>query len=159
MAKCKKEKKAPKGYHFLECGLDYVFLINGYKIDNDPDFGEIITIYNPDILHREIARNVLLYKLSLDGQEVRFLRSLLRLTQQQLANKLDVTRETVVRWETGKTKVPSSVDGLLRIIVWEQYLDEKKAVSFFEAHKHDRTHYEALEMQETKNHWKSQIAA
>jgi DNA-binding transcriptional regulator YiaG len=158
MTKLKKHTKKPAGYHFAECGLDYVYLVNGYDIDQEE---ESITIYNEDKLHREIARTVLLYRKNLKGQEIRFFRSLLRLTQAQLANKLSVARETVVRWENddNEHQIPEMADGLLRIIVWEEYLDAEKAVRFFEEHKKDRVHYKTLEMMEAKNKWQSKLAA
>lgn len=160
MVNCKKQTKKPDGYHFRECGLDYVYLMNGYSIEEDPDFGESITVYNEDKLHREIARSVLLYKEKLSGQEIRFFRSLLRLTQEQLGDKLGVGRETVVRWENNNCKIQDSADGFLRIIVWEKYLDKDKSYEFFELHKRDRTHYKALEMVETKNNrWQTRLAA
>lgn len=159
MVKCTKQTERPNGYHFLECGLDYVYLLNGYEITQDADFGESVTIYNADKLHREIARTVLLYREKLGGQEIKFFRSLLRLTQEQLANKFGYTRETVVRWESGNSEIPETVDWLLRIIVWEKYLDEAKTVGFFEEHKKERTHYTMLNMVEAKNTWESNLAA
>ena len=116
------------GYHFKECVLNYVYLMNGYTIEHDADMEASITIYNQDKLHQEIARTVLLYRENLEGQEVRFFRSLLRLTQAQLASKLAVERETVLRWESedNKHNIPKTADGLLRIIVWESYLDTPK---------------------------------
>lgn len=159
MGKCETKIAGSSAYHFKECGLDYVYLLNGYEIESDPNFGDSITIYNESKLHREIARSVLLYKAKLEGQDIRFFRSLLRLTQEQLANKFDASRETVVRWENNDREISSTADSLLRIIVWEKYLNQDKAVKFFEEHKKDRVHYEILEMIESKNNWKSKIAA
>lgn len=159
MTSCKKYIGKPQGYHFEECGLDYVYLMNGYEIEKDPDFGELVRIFNADKLHREIARSVLLYKEKLEGQEIRFFRSLLRLTQEQLGELLSVKRETVSRWESDKHPIEESTAMLLRVIVWEEYLDEEKAKRFFELHKESRTHYKVLEMQESKNSWKVKLAA
>jgi DNA-binding transcriptional regulator YiaG len=156
---CENETKKPKGYHFIECGLDYVYLVNGYELEDDPDFGECLTIHNGKKLHKEIAKAVLLYKPEFEGQEVHFFRSLLRLTQEQLAKLLGMNSRQVLRWENDKKnkKIPPAIDGLLRIIVWEMYLDVKNAVNFFKKHREERTHYkmlEVLKMQEQKESWK-----
>lgn len=154
---CIRQKDKPKGYHFKECGLDYVYLVNGYTIEDDSDYGECITIHNAEKLHKEIAKAVLLYKPHLEAQEVRFFRSLLRLTQEQLASKLGVDRRQIIRWESGETTVTESIDGFLRIIVWEYYLDAKKAVAFFEEHKKDRAHYKSFRLKESRKAWETQL--
>ncbi len=160
MTSCKKQIGKPQGYHFTECGLDYVYLINGYEVETDDVFGESTRIFNADKLHREIARSVLLHKQKLEGQEVRFLRSLLRLTQEQLGELLGgITRETVSRWESNRNPIDDSADMLLRVVVWEEYLDEQKARQFFDLHKKNRTHYKLLNMQESKNNWQVKLAA
>ena len=43
----------------------------------------------------------------MDGAELRRRRRALGLTQQQLAERLDVARETVTRWETGALAIES----------------------------------------------------
>ena len=156
---CKKQKTKPKGYHFTECGLDYVYLINGYEIEKDSDGEELITINNAGKLHRAIARSVLLYKEKLEGQEIRFFRSLLRLTQEQLGNLLDMSRENIARWENGKHPPSSQASNLLRIIVWEEYLNEDKAVKFYKEHKKEMKHYKIMEMMDKNDEWELKKAA
>ena len=161
MVKCKTEKKKPSGYHFTECGLDYIYLLNGYEEENDPDYGKLFTIHNSDELHEEIARNILLYKEKFEAQEVKFFRSLLRLTQKQLGELLDADARTVQHWEgaNDKQQITPAYESLLRILIWEKYLDESKAFEFFEQNKASRTHYKAIEMQESNDHWTATIAA
>ncbi|NQV55906.1 MAG: helix-turn-helix domain-containing protein [Rhodospirillales bacterium] len=53
----------------------------------------------------------------LRGQEVRFIRSMLDLSQKQLADRLGVSRVTVARWEgKSSTPIPGAADRLLRMI-------------------------------------------
>lgn len=159
MSECIKQKIPPKGYHFKECGLDYIYLVNGYEIEKDSDFGEKIVVHNSDKLHRAIARSVLLYKENLEGQEIRFFRSLLRLTQQKMSEILGVERETVSRWEKNSQAPSQSAEYLLRIIVWEKYLDKSKSFDFFQEHKSERKHYKIIEMSDKKDDWEASIAA
>lgn len=162
MTSCKKQNNTPKNaYHFKECGLDYVYLTNGFEIEEDSEYGNLVTIHNADDLQRSIARSVLLHREKLTGKELRFFRSLLQLTQEQMGGYLGVSREHITRNETvDKDKdLPNSGDIILRILVWEKYLDEEKALSFVESHKHERTHYKKIHMQESKQQWTSKIAA
>lgn len=50
-----------------------------------------------------------------NGDFVRHMRSL-RLTSEQLANRLGVSENTVSRWRTGKAKVPGPVSAYMRLL-------------------------------------------
>lgn len=156
MPKCHIQKNKPEGYHFTSCGLDYVYLINGYDIIEDPEEGECLVIHDANMLHKEIAKNILLYRKQLTHQEIRFFRSLLQLTQQQLGELLGVDSRTIQRWESKKetTTFPQATSDLLRIIVWENYLDKTKAIAFLQKHREERLHYKHLEMINSHNNWK-----
>ncbi len=104
------------GYLYTGCGLDYVYLINGYHL-HDTEYGQGVSIDDADGLHRTIAREVVTRRQRLRGQEVRFLRALLDLSQGALARKLGTTRASVARWEAKPhTAIPQSADRLLRVL-------------------------------------------
>lgn len=103
-------------YQYTMCGLDYVYLRNGYR-KHTTDYGEGISIAHADGLDKAIARNVVLSTARLRGQEVRFFRSLVHLSQAELALRLGVKRITVARWESApNTPIPGPADRLVRLV-------------------------------------------
>lgn len=102
-------------YHYLECGLDDVYLLNGFK-RHESARGPSIAIRDVDKLHRAIGEYLCLKKKELNGKEIRFLRRELLMSQSSLARLLDVGEQTVHRWETGKTTMPRAADALLRLM-------------------------------------------
>lgn len=115
-------------YHFTACGLDNVWLANGFEIKQTP-FGEAVKINNLDGLHRAIARGLAADPSRLNGAEVRFLRSFLGVSQEGLGDIVDVTRATVARWEKNENRT-KPIDGacsrLLRIFCMKQLEGNEK---------------------------------
>jgi transcriptional regulator with XRE-family HTH domain len=50
------------------------------------------------------------------GEELRRRRERLKMTQAELARRLDVQRVTVTRWENGQTAIPRAIELALREI-------------------------------------------
>jgi len=115
-------------YHYKECGLPYIYLADGYKLEEGP-FGETVSIADVDNLHRAIARWVVENVPALNGRELRFLRLEMGLTQGHLADLLGVTEQTVSLAERNPEKaLPGYTDRLLRIEA-EAWLDATQPVS------------------------------
>ena len=95
-------------YHYLECGLDDVYLVNGY-----PWLDSI------DSLHTTIGKLLVQKAGSLDGCEILFFRRELGLSQKVLGKRLDVNLQTVWRWENDKGRIKPDKDVSLRAL----YLD------------------------------------
>ncbi|KAF0109474.1 MAG: hypothetical protein FD149_2832, partial [Rhodospirillaceae bacterium] len=70
-------------YHYRLSGLDYVYLVNGFAW-HETEYGPGIAIDDLDHLHEAIARHVVTSPSRLRGQEVRFLRSILNVSQAAL---------------------------------------------------------------------------
>lgn len=103
-----------EGYHYTGCGLDYVYLANGFEI-HETEYGRGMSIDDVEGLHDVIARNLITGRQRLRGQEVRFLRSLLDVSQGSLARVLGTTRSAVARWELKRdTPIPPTADRMLR---------------------------------------------
>ena len=103
------------GYHYTDCGLDYVYLQNGYTLHNTRH-GEGVSIMDARQLHERIALDILGRHSPLQGQDVRFLRGMLRLSQEGLAHVLRQQRGSVARWEAEPAKdLPGAVDSALRM--------------------------------------------
>lgn len=99
-------------FHYMMCGLDNVYLVNGYQQEETED-GPVVAIQDMDGLHRAIATDIANKHGRLTSRELRFLRSMLRLSQQKLAEHSGVQRITVTRWENGDA-IPLSVENLVR---------------------------------------------
>lgn len=107
-------EKAPKPYHYRECGLDYVFLMNGYTIENY-DGEECVSIKNVDGLWKAIGLKLCTENKTLSAREVRFLRRVMNKTQSELAEELRVSDQTVARWEKGTSDLDGPADIVLRM--------------------------------------------
>jgi putative transcriptional regulator len=118
----KTNKKASKKarYHYTECGLDYIFLRNGFETIPSPR-GQRVHIHNVEGLHRAIGEMLVSEKKHLDGKEFRFLRHELNMTQQNLASLLGIDVQALARWEKEKTKViPGPAQRVIRLLYSEK---------------------------------------
>lgn len=107
-------------YQYRESGLDTVWLVNGYTIIEDEEFGECVSITDTRGLHKAIAHDLIFNKPSLTGDEFRFLRKELELSQKALADLLGKDEQAVARWEKAK-KAPIQADRMLRALVLDFY--------------------------------------
>jgi DNA-binding transcriptional regulator YiaG len=104
-----------EGYPYTACGLDYVYLLNGYT-EHETKHGPAIAIKEARKLHEAIARDIIGSHRPIGGQEVRFLRSQLKLSQDGLAKALGTRRGSVARWEAAPDKaIPGAADRALRM--------------------------------------------
>jgi DNA-binding transcriptional regulator YiaG len=109
-------------YHYTMCGLDYVYLRNGFR-RRETAYGATTAIERVDHLNRAIASCVITGFARLRGQEVRFLRSILDESQGDFARTLGVKRITVARWESAAhTPIPGPADRALRSAVARQIM-------------------------------------
>lgn len=106
---------APRPYLFTECGLDDIYLLNGYTIE--PHDGEdYVRIENLDGLWKAIGLSLVTNRKVLSPKEIKFLRSHMDKTQSELATFLRVDDQTVARWEKGKARLPGPADLALRAL-------------------------------------------
>lgn len=100
-------------YHYTECGLNYVYLVNGYKTHNT-DYGEGISF--DDKIDESIARFIVKNKPYMEGQDLRFLRSLMHVSQKNMGKFLGVTRDNIAKIEALPDKhLTGTLDKLLRV--------------------------------------------
>ncbi|MES3008983.1 MAG: helix-turn-helix domain-containing protein [Pseudomonadota bacterium] len=113
-------------YQYAECGLSHVYLLNGYH-EEESDYGLVTSISNITGLHDAIGKNIVSEKsAALSGEEIRFLRKELDLSQKNLGLLLGVEDQTVARWEKGAVVIPRSADILLRGLYMEAKFDSCK---------------------------------
>jgi len=105
-------------YQYTECGLDNVYLINGYARTHSPS-GKGIQIYDIDKLHKVISRNLVEKESPLSPQEFKFLRVESDISHQQLGDLLQKKGLTIANWESGLEEIPMPADNMLRNIYVE----------------------------------------
>ncbi len=114
-------KMVKSSYHYRESGLDNVYLVNGYDYVEGQGGNRSAVIHDIDGLHDAIGRYLINERKALMGAEIRFLRHELSMSQGALASLLDVTEQTVRRWEQDKLSMPRTADAILRSIYAEKF--------------------------------------
>lgn len=102
-------------YHYRQCGLDHVYLVNGFE-RADTKYGEAIRVHDIDGLHRAIGMHLIEQKRPLTGTEVRFIRHELDLSQRGLGALINKSGQTVARWEKGEVQIDGTAERLLRLL-------------------------------------------
>ncbi len=108
-----KGEQAKTPLHYTECGLDDVYLVSGYVIENTPD-GEALSVKNLDELHKAIGCYLAMRKKTLSGKELRFLRRQMDLTQSDLGKLVGLTSQQIARWEKDESEISGPAERLLR---------------------------------------------
>jgi len=108
-------------YHYVECGLDNVWLRNGYRRVSAGGYGKVALIEDAEELHKVIAMRLARQSRPLTGQEFRFLRGELKMTQEELGTRLGhADRQSVARWEKAAHRpVPQLEDAVMRVLYLE----------------------------------------
>lgn len=146
-------------YHYMSCGLQNVWLVNGY-IERDTPYGKVVAIADVEGLHQVLALNFLYTKPRLSGGEIRFLRKELNMSQKRLAEILGNDAQTIALWEK-KGRAPKAADRFIRMLYLE-YIDDNKTIielvdmlNNADRIEHERKHV----FKETDSGWKPEEAA
>lgn len=91
-----------------------------------------VTISFPHLkgLFAAVAISRIKVPLKLNGQEIRFLRKALGMSAKKLAESLEITVETVSRWENNKAPIGPSYEKLLRLWVGTGLQDRAPLIPF-----------------------------
>lgn len=100
-------------YHYNSCGLDNIFLVNGYEIIETAD-GNGVSIQDIDGLHKAIASALVNSDILLTGKEFRFLRVEMDLSQKAIGGLMGVTDQAIAKWEKGEIQLPVLADKAIR---------------------------------------------
>lgn len=123
------DKNAVRRYTLA--GLAHVEL-HGVEVSTCKSCGrESIAIPRIAQLHRVLAESFVRQQRMLAPVEIRFLRKHVGLSSDDFAQAMGVTRETVSRWENGKTPMGPTSDRLLRMVVLRKDPTEDYAVEDF----------------------------
>ncbi len=105
-------------YHYRECGLSNVWLANGYEWV-PTSLGKAFRVRSADELEKVIERAVVAKPGPLTGQEFRYLRKSLDLSQRDLAQMLGNNEQTIALWEKRRGP-PVWADRLMRAFIKEK---------------------------------------
>jgi DNA-binding transcriptional regulator YiaG len=111
-------------YHYLQCGLDSVWLLNGFEIVQTK-YGESVRIDRADELDAVIAASLTEKAAPLTGAEFRFLRQQLDMSQKRIGELMGKEAQTVAIWEKSP-ELNRDVDFLIRHIYRQAILDERQ---------------------------------
>jgi len=146
-----------KPYHYTECGLNNIYLVNGYRYNETPR-GKSLSIHDLDGLHKAIGLFLVTSKRDLSGEDVRFLRHEMLMSQSTLAKLLGLSEQAVRRWETGKISIPKPSEALLRLLYRDHINDKDGKISTIlkkVAELEDEFHDNELLFKDTKAGWQS----
>ena len=115
-------KDAVELYNYTECGLDNVWLKNGFKHETFGEYGIAVAVHDEKNLWQVIGRSIAHQDSRMDGQELRFLRTLLDWTQTDLGRRLGYNDgQIVAKWEKARHEaVPVFADVFVRIAYRER---------------------------------------
>jgi putative transcriptional regulator len=109
-------------FHYTMSGLEDVWLLNGFAIGHTC-YGEGVRIEDANGLHRALARGIVSDKTPMNERELRFLRKLMRLSEEDLAHLLGCSDQLIASWEEGEAAIDPFAERLYRMLVRE-WLDD-----------------------------------
>jgi putative zinc finger/helix-turn-helix YgiT family protein len=115
---CGAAARVVRGNHpFAECGLRRVVL-QGVEIVRCAKCGnEEVTIPRLNELMRTLALAVVKQPFRLQGEDVKFLRKYLNMTQAEFAGLLDIHKTNLSKWENNEDRIGEQSDRLIRAVV------------------------------------------
>ncbi len=152
-------KSGRENHRYTLSGLDSVTLMN-VEMRRCPACGEYeVDIPRIDELHRLIAQTVASKRPRLTPQEIRFLRKYLGFSGADFARTLDVTPESVSRWETGKKQMSPVAERALRLMVFVRApIDEYPLEKLAEVAQGEATPLR-LKLRDSRARWKAELVA
>lgn len=120
------EELCKEPLHYLDCGLDNIYLKNGFSIEEGEDGDKYLTVTDMDGLHRAIGLHIVLERKAPSGKELRFLRNEMDMSQADIAKMLGVSDQSVARWEKGHHEANGAAVFGLRIIYVMSLIPEKE---------------------------------
>lgn len=142
-------------YHYVQCGLDNVWLQNGFEIVETP-YGQSVKIERADQLDAVISEYLTKKAPPLTGREFRFLRLRLDMSQKRIGELMGKEAQTVAVWEKSE-KVNQDVDFMIRHIYRQTVVNARQTyvelVDYLNGL--DRAEHENhLSFKETEDGWK-----
>jgi len=106
-------------YRYTASGLDNVILVGLKKVKDDHG-EECVTIPNINKLHEAIAMNILKRNGGMTGAELKFLRTLMGMTQAELGKIVNREAQTIGRWERSEFEDDPNAEAIIRLVAAER---------------------------------------
>lgn len=106
-------------YRYTASGLDNVILV-GLKQCTDDHGENCVTIPKINKLHKAIAMSILTRRVGMRGCELKFLRTLMGLTQAELGKIVNRDAQTIGRWEREEFENDPNAETLIRLVAAER---------------------------------------
>ena len=100
-------------HHYTESGLQNVY-IDGLVPFQDDAGDWVITIPAINELHAVIALGIVSHEHGITGDELRFLRTEMGMTQAELAEVVHHDKQAIGRWERGEYEIDSKAEAIIR---------------------------------------------
>lgn len=145
-------------YHYKECGLPNVWLENGYKVKQTP-YGEAVSVVDADGLQRVLAKNLASKNGRLTGRELWFIRSVLCLSQKNMARLLGTTEQSLSLWER-QGRMPKASEAIARVLAMEHVGGNPNIAELIDRiNTVDRMVNQRLVAKERRQSWSSKLEA
>jgi transcriptional regulator with XRE-family HTH domain len=146
-------------FQYKGSGLDWVYLLNGYDLVETP-YGTGYAIHNAGGLHEAIAREIVTRPAPIRGQELRFLRSVLDLSQAGMGKIVGLSRVQIARLEGKRqTRITPSADRALRLFFGLRDQKRESAERIIEVLSEiDSSESEAASFRESEQMWFKAVA-
>lgn len=147
-------------FRYKGCGLDNVFLVNGYRITESVAGEKGIYIEDIEGLHKAIAHSIVDDPSPLDAQTFRFLRKELGMSQRNFGELLDLTEGAVSLWERARQPVPQAAQIFVRALVKEKCSGNAELMKTIERlNSLDREERKQIQLEKTNDHWETRLVA
>lgn len=145
-----------KMFHYTACGLGNVYLRNGFT-EVETEYGKAVSIHNREELHNQIGLYLVNHKPKLEGEDIRFLRIELDLSQAHLARILGVGDTSIRGWENDRQEITRPAERLLRTLYREHVCGDGTVRELIErVSELNRDQYvQNLELEERDGHWRA----
>ncbi len=108
-----------KEYRYTASGLENVILV-GLAECVDDEGETCVTIPHINQLHKAIATGIVMRNGGMSGGELRFLRTMMGMTQAELAKAVNRDAQTVGRWERQEFENDPNAEALIRLIAMDR---------------------------------------
>jgi DNA-binding transcriptional regulator YiaG len=148
-------------YEYAESGLKGVFLHNGFTRHMLGD-EEFVAITDTAGLHRAIGRTLVLNQKALAGDEVRFLRKEMDLTQAGLGGLMGYSSQQIARWEKSESAIAEPANRLLRAVYLLKTMAPEERADFLQILQEvegmdELTPRRVIKLQFSDNSWEGRV--
>ncbi|PSW20188.1 transcriptional regulator [Photobacterium sanctipauli] len=141
-------------FHYDTCGLDYIYLKNGYEVEVE-DGEEFVSFHDFDGIQEAIGLSIVNQKRWMTKEQLKFIRGEFNLSQTKFGSMLFVDRQTIARWEKGEVAIPPMMDINIRLLYLES-IDKESNISMMVEYLADAEASDIMEkviLEEVGDHW------